>query len=136
MRREADDLVAVELLPDEIRLLSSGLSEWGGPAQCTDELAVAMGFLDVHNLFQEAGRLRAALKEGAALTRRDWARILAATEIVFASDIFGAGVDWETTTGMSDEETIRLLRKVQRKLSLHVHGPAAQLGKRNPRSQY
>jgi 3-keto-L-gulonate-6-phosphate decarboxylase len=35
---------------------------------------------------------------------------------VFASDFFGAGVDWATVTGLSDEETISILRRLQRKL--------------------
>ena len=38
------------------------------------------------------------------------------TELVFASDLVGSGVDWATTTGFNDDETIRLLRSIQRKL--------------------
>ena len=33
-----------------------------------------------------------------------------------ASDLVGSGTDWRTTTGMDDDETIRLLRTIQRKL--------------------
>ncbi len=38
------------------------------------------------------------------------------TEVVFASDVVGSGLDWPITTGITDEETIRLLRGLQRKL--------------------
>lgn len=41
---------------------------------------------------------------------------LLATEIVFASDVIGAGLDWIHTTGLSDGESIALLRSVQRKV--------------------
>jgi hypothetical protein len=41
---------------------------------------------------------------------------LVATEIVFASDVFGAGVEWSTVTGSTDAETIAVLRQLQRKL--------------------
>jgi hypothetical protein len=51
-----------------------------------------------------------------AIAGADWARILLATEIVFASDLMGSGTEWRTTTGMTDEETINLLRGIQRKL--------------------
>ncbi|MEU1542912.1 hypothetical protein [Actinacidiphila glaucinigra] len=37
-------------------------------------------------------------------------------EIVFVSDLAGSGVEWPTTTGLSDEATIRVLRAIQRKL--------------------
>jgi hypothetical protein len=104
-----------------------GLSEWGGPAQCSDELAIAMGFAGVQDLSGQADRLRDALNKQAPLRSSDWRRTLVATEIVFASDVFGSGVDWATTTGLSDEKTIRLLREVQRKvgaaLARSVRGP-------------
>jgi hypothetical protein len=53
---------------------------------------------------------------GAHLTEEDWRRTLLATEIVFISDVVGAGTDWEVTTGLSDEETIKVLRAIQRKV--------------------
>jgi hypothetical protein len=37
-------------------------------------------------------------------------------EIVFASDYYGSGVIWPTTAGMQDQESIVLLRSIQRKL--------------------
>jgi hypothetical protein len=100
----------------ERHLLWAGLAEWGGPARCTDDLAVGMGFESVEDLFAQADRITPRLRERQPLTRRDWIRTLLATEIVFASNTVGSGHDWSITTGISDEETVRLLRSVQEKV--------------------
>jgi hypothetical protein len=50
------------------------------------------------------------------LTRRDWTRALVATELVWASDVFGSGLDAVSTWGYSDAEGVVLLRSIQRKL--------------------
>ncbi len=42
--------------------------------------------------------------------------MLLAVEIVFASDVVGSGLDWATTSGIPDEESIAILRRLQRKL--------------------
>src|SRR5690349_6060085 len=78
----------------------------GGPAHATDELAVALGFRDVDDLDAEAERLAAVLKSGGQLSPLDATRALAAAEVVFVSDVFGAGVDWETVTSGSDVDTL------------------------------
>jgi hypothetical protein len=57
------------------------------------------------------------LDQGAQLSSADWGRALVATEFAFASDYYGSGVDWATTTGCDDATTIRRLREVQRKLA-------------------
>jgi len=108
--------VSIELTQKEGRLLCAGLAEWGGSAQPTDELAVALGFLDVPDLLAESSRLSDALADGKPLSSLDVVRALAATEVAFASDIFGAGVDWAAVSGISDEETVAALRLLQRKL--------------------
>lgn len=107
---------AYNLTDDERELLWRGLLEWGGPASPTNSMAVAMGFRDVKDLLKEGSRIRADISEGRPLTYADWRRALLATEIVFASDVVGSGVDWSTTTGLEDEETIRMLRSIQRKI--------------------
>ena len=108
------------LLPDlddtERRLLRWGIIEWGGPARCTDEMAVAMGFRSIQDLFDSGRRLAGSIEAGAPLTALDWLRVLLATEIVFASNTIGSGLDWSITSGMSDEESLAALRSVQRKL--------------------
>ncbi|MGA4539424.1 hypothetical protein ACPA54_05465 [Uniformispora flossi] len=105
------------LAPSEIALLRRSLAEWGGPARCSDQLAVGMGFADMNDLLDRSRRLQAALRDDVPLAPADWARTLLAAEIVFVSDLAGSGVDWPTTTGLTDEATIRTLRSIQRKLA-------------------
>ncbi len=97
----------IELSDEERELLIRGLGEWGGPARCTEALAVAMDFESVADLLSSAARISRALVAREPLPRADWWRALLATEIAFASDIFGSGVEWPTTTGWSDERTVR-----------------------------
>jgi len=76
-----NDEIAVPLTDDERELLRCGLGEWGGPARCTDRMAVAMGFESVQDLLVQADRLRVALASKLPLTQRDWMRTLLATEL-------------------------------------------------------
>lgn len=108
------------LAEDEIELLRRALMEWGGPARCSDQLAVGMGFAGTQDLFDQSRRLRGALGEDVQIAPVDWARILLAVEIVFVSDLAGSGFEWSTTTGLGDESTIRALRSIQRKLARTV----------------
>jgi hypothetical protein len=105
------------LAENETKLLCRSLLEWGGPAHCSDQLAVGMGFLNVQDMLDQCRRLRTALKDDAPLDAADWARTLLASEIVFVSDLAGSGVEWRITTGLDDEATIRTLRSIQRKLA-------------------
>lgn len=113
-----NDLLDVPLDDDEREVLRSGLLEWGGPARCTHAMALAMGFAGVDDLFSESDRLRALLRGRSPMTQRDWVRVLLATEIVFISDVLGSGHDWSHTTRFQDDDTLRLLRSVQRKVPL------------------
>jgi hypothetical protein len=116
------DAVAVDLTPDERSLLSQGLNEWGGPATPTDALARVMGFAGTEDLLSGEGRsLQEALAHGEPLAGAQWRKALLATEIVFASDLVGSGVDWASATGLTDEETIKLLRMVQRKVASAIY---------------
>ncbi|WP_080635214.1 hypothetical protein [Salinispora pacifica] len=126
--RIADD----SLNDDERDLLRRGLLEWAGPARCTEELAVAMGFTGIADMLTQSKRIRAALAADERIEAIDWARALMATEIAFASDVIGSGVEWATTTGLSDESTIKTLRLVQRKL-VRIVAPLVgdQLGTRS-----
>ncbi len=112
--------MAIELSAAEREVLRRGLGEWFGPARCTEALAVAMGFLSVDDLREQEKRIRSALVANEPLSGRDWRRALVATEFVFASDVFGSGVEWSITTGLGDEETIHILRGLQRKLARAV----------------
>ncbi|MBB6352157.1 hypothetical protein ACWGH8_29850 [Nonomuraea muscovyensis] len=117
---------------DEIALLRRGLGEWGGPARPSRSLAVALGAEDPADLLEQCGRLRSALAADQPLAPLDWARVLFAVEIVFASDLQGSGVDWPTTTGYSDQETITALRVIQRKLGPVLRDVYGQSLSRNP----
>jgi hypothetical protein len=109
--------VRVDLTDDERELLARGLFEWGGPASPTNEIARLLGFADVEALNDAGGSIARNIQSGEPLTPADWRRALLATELVFASDLIGSGVDWPMTTGFTDEDSIRLLRSVQRKLA-------------------
>jgi hypothetical protein len=111
------DAFSVDLDAGERRLLSSGMLEWGGPARCTEEMAIALGFESVQDIFDQTDRLRGALASGAPLTYIDWSRVVLATEVVFASAVVGSGHDWSITTGITDADTIVLLRQVQMKVT-------------------
>lgn len=113
---ESQDVIDIALTADERYLLNRGLVEWGGPARCTEAMAVAMGFEDVDNLLTDGHRIARELSASRPLTRRDWTRALLSTEVAFASDVLGSGVDWQTTTGLDDVSTIKLLRGLQRRL--------------------
>ncbi len=104
--------------------LPSGLHQWGGPASPTDELAVAIGFADAHELVSESARIADALRSTLHVSPSDFGRALLATEIVFVSDQFGAGVEWETVTGLTDQESISRLRDLQRKLVGETRTPS------------
>ena len=75
-------------------------------------MAIALGFRGVSDLLKEGQRIAEELRDGRALTREDWRRALLATEVVFASNVVGSGLDWVTTTGLNDDDTLRTLRSV------------------------
>jgi hypothetical protein len=114
---ENDDMeLCADLTDQERDLLARGVIEWAGPARCTEELALAMGFASVADLFLHSKAMIDAIQTKSPLTPRDWTRLLLLTEIVFASDVVGSGRDWPTTTGLGDAESLALLRSVQRKI--------------------
>jgi hypothetical protein len=113
----ADELLPVPLTDDERKVLLHGITAWGGPARATETFARAMGFESVADLHAERPRLLHAIQGDEPLGRADWRRVLLLTEIAFASDVVGSGVEWQTTSGLSDEATVHALRRVQRKLT-------------------
>ncbi len=114
--------VLVELSEDERRLLEAGLREWGGAARPTMPLVRLLGLRTIDDFYNTVDRLDSDLAATSALAPLDWVRALLATEIALVSDLFGSGVDWPTTTGMSDEKSLATLRTLQRKLGSLVHG--------------
>lgn len=112
----AGDRVPVDLAQGERDVLWHGLHEWGGPARCTEDLARAMGHNNLDDFRRFQARVMRSIRDGDPLAGPDWRRALLATEIVFASNVVGSGVDWSSTTGITDAETVELLRSLQRKL--------------------
>jgi hypothetical protein len=106
----------VVLDTEERRFLRAALLDWGGPARPTNELASAMGFSSAESLSAEAWALWGRIEAGEALTSEDWRRVLLAVEIVFASDVMGSGLDFRLTSGIADEDAIKILRGLQRRL--------------------
>jgi hypothetical protein len=117
---DPNTLVDLNLAPEERNLLRRGLLEWGGPTRCTEELAIAMGFGGLSALRSEGRRIANLVRAGTALTRLDLLRALLATEFVFMSDSMGSGADWKSTVGMSDADTISVLRRLQRRTTKPV----------------
>ena len=109
--------MTLKRLSDERELLWQGLHQWGGPTRPTDAIASVIGFEDVETLHRDGDWIRHLLREGRPLTKIDWARALIAVEIVWASNYYGAAGDWEIVSGWSDEQTLRSLRSIQRKLA-------------------
>lgn len=106
----------VDLDEEERAMLRWGLLDWGGPAKPTEELVRVMGFESVDSLYDDARRIAERVRTGEELSRRDWTRALVATEFVWASDVFGSGLDSVYTFGYPDAEAVAILRSVQRKL--------------------
>ena len=108
--------VDLGLTQDERRFIIDGLAQWGGPARPRREPAVLAGFTNAEEMDSGAERFQRALESEEPLSRRDWRRVVVLTELIFGSDTFGAGVEWETVTGRDEIADLRLLREVQRKL--------------------
>jgi hypothetical protein len=108
--------IACDLTKRERGVLARGVGEWWGAAAPTEALAVVMGFASLESLETDGNLIAQAILAAEPLTPDDWARALVATEFVFASDFYGAGVEWSILLGFSDEETIQVLRQIQLKL--------------------
>ena len=75
-----------------------------------------MGFTGAKEMSREAWALWGRIERNDHLSPDEWRKVLLAVEVVFASDVVGSGVEWPTTTGISDVDSIATLRKLQRKL--------------------
>jgi hypothetical protein len=93
-----------------------GLVEWGGPAHPTEEMAVALGFSSIRDLFDSGRRIASDIRAERPMKHIDWARSLLATEVVFMSGTLGAATDWTIMTRISDEVTFATLRGLQNHL--------------------
>ena len=112
----SEDLIVVALTDEERYVLNYGLIDWNGPSECTESLAIAMGFTGLDDLEQESERIAASIMSGQPLTARDWTRALLSTEIIFASEVVGTGGEWRVIHGRDDAYWIQVLRRIQAKV--------------------
>lgn len=109
-------VVSIDLTDEERHMLYYGLIDWGGPSECTESLAVAMGFSGLDDLDREGPRIAAVILAREALPVRDWSRALFSTEVIYASEVVGTGSEWGVVQGGTDAHWIDVLRSLQRKV--------------------
>lgn len=115
----ADELVAIELTADERDFIEQTLKQWSLSAASTPFPFQVLGLSTWEEFGGLTYRLERAAVDGEALTDLDWARLLFLTEVTFASDLIGSGVEHTLMTRFSDAEAIGVLRGLQRKISNH-----------------
>lgn len=105
-----NDTYALDFTDDQRQLPLGGLIEWAGPAHGHPLVAPLVGAATVGEFYELTTRLSEAIEDRQPLSALDWARALLLTEICWASNLLGAGVDWHSTR---DENTIAILRSLQ-----------------------
>ncbi|MBO0880358.1 MAG: hypothetical protein J2P17_08405 [Mycobacterium sp.] len=111
------DMVAIALTPEEQRFIYSALIQWSSVATGSPLPIKALGIAEDWPQFDElVDRLRAAIAGKEPLSDLDWARALFLTEVSWASNLVAAGLDFALVTSIPDEEAIKLLRSIQRKI--------------------
>lgn len=113
--RRSSEQVSAELSADEREFIRQTLGQWEGPAGKMPFPFQMLGLASWDEFGDLVLRLRDAVAAGAALDDLDWARVLVLTEITWASNLIGSGLDFPITTRFSDEEALQLLRGLQRK---------------------
>jgi hypothetical protein len=127
------DLVAIDLTDDERYLIGWALGHWGGCASDAPLPVRLVGAANWDEFDALTDRLATAVKHGEALTDLDWARALFLTEISFGSDLIGAGVEFEMACRFADQDGLKLLRSLQRKIASHERAALLFPGAGRPR---
>jgi hypothetical protein len=105
--------VTVDLTEDERDFMLFALTEYGGSASYKPFPIFIVGSSTSAEFDALVQQLRVALAHHAPMAKLDWARALLLTEISWASNLIGAGLDFATS--YRDEEAAPLLRSIQRK---------------------
>jgi hypothetical protein len=108
------ELIDIELTEDEWLLLSYGLHEYGGPIRGQAVMARALGLSNLETFDHLVARLEAAIFHKQPLSKLDWARTVFLTEVSWASNLVGSGLDFRSN--FHDEEAAPLLRSIQWKI--------------------
>jgi hypothetical protein len=101
-----------DLDADETAMLCDGLTDWFGPLEIEQPLAVALGFRGVEDMRTESERIARAIATGQPLSTRDWSRAVSATGVAFLAE----ADEWTTIRGGTDAHWIGVLRRIQRKV--------------------
>jgi hypothetical protein len=110
------ELVAIDLTDDERTLTVQGLNEFSGSAHRAAPLvAPFVGLSTKEEFCRLTRRLLDTIDDKAPLSDLDWARAVFLTEISWASDVIGFGIDFASS--VRDEKAARLMRSIQRKVS-------------------
>ncbi|OBK43305.1 hypothetical protein [Mycobacterium kubicae] len=111
----AGEVVAIDLTDDERSLIIHGLNEYRGSAKRAMPLLTPLvGLSDTEEFSALLSRLIDGVKRKEPLSDLDWARAVFLTEIGWASDVVGSGIDF--ATNIRDEKAAPLLRSIQRKV--------------------
>jgi hypothetical protein len=116
----ATELIDIELTDDERDLLSHGLNEYGGPIRNQLVMARALGLPDQASFDTLVARLRKAIWRKEPLSKVDWARAVFLTEVSWASNLVGSGLDFRSN--FRDDEAPPLMRSVQWKIGRYGVG--------------
>jgi hypothetical protein len=111
------ELIAIDLTDQERRFMVLALNEYGGPAKDAYQLLCpVVGQPNKDEWVRLINRLMESIEDNEPLSDLDWARALFLTEVSFASDLVGCGLDFERG---ADKHRLELLRSLQYKLSSH-----------------
>jgi hypothetical protein len=108
------ELIDIELTDDERDLLSHGLNEYGGSIQYKPVMTRALGLPDRDSFDALLDRLRRAIWRKEPLSKLDWARAVFLTEVSWASNLVGSGLDFRSN--FHDDEAAPLIRSIQSKI--------------------
>jgi hypothetical protein len=124
---DSSELVAADLTEREREFIQQALEQWALSAADAPFPFQVLGLSTWEEFGDLTLRLRRAVTNGEPLEDLDWARVLFLTEITWASDLVGAGLDFATVTGFADTEAVSLLRGLQRRRKIGGHTRAKLL---------
>jgi hypothetical protein len=131
---DGTNMVAIELTPEERYFICSALIEWSGVATGAPlpikTLGIATNWIEFDSL---VSCLETAIVGQEPMSALDWTRTLFLTEVSWASNVVGAGLDFALVTSISDEEAVKLLRSIQWKLSRYYRPSLLFPGAGRPR---
>src|SRR5262249_43497599 len=114
------ELVAIDLTDVERRFMFLAINEFFGPAHGQILMIRALNLSGRTEFDEVANRLGNAIKDGEPLSQRNWARALFLTEVSWASDLAGSGLDFASS--FRDDKAVQLLRSIQRQFIHHDIG--------------